>query len=107
MISEEICMICLLVDVAEDQRMAYQHTKRDTFFTTKGVDKLSGAKRMTEALGVDLAHSLGAGDTELDRFLEGVGLAVLVGQANLSFKGKFQTIQLSDSLELGQLLFKI
>jgi hydroxymethylpyrimidine pyrophosphatase-like HAD family hydrolase len=106
MLSEDICMIFLLIDVAEDQLMAYQHTKRNNFFTSKGVDKLFGAQKMAEALSVDLGHSLGAGDTELDRFLDGVGLAVLVGNGNLEFRGKFQTIKIRDSFELGELLFR-
>src|SRR6185369_11651174 len=48
MLGEEICMIFLLIDVPEDQRMAYQHTKRSNFITHKGVDKLFGARIMSE-----------------------------------------------------------
>ena len=57
-------------------------------------------------LGVDLSHSIGAGDTEMDRFLNGVGLAILVGNPNLSFRGTLRTVQVRDSLELGDLLFR-
>jgi hypothetical protein len=36
-------MIFLLIDIPEDKLMAYQHTKKNNFFNTQGVDKLSGA----------------------------------------------------------------
>ncbi len=106
MLSEDICMIFLLIDAPEDQLMAYQHTKRSNFITHKGVDKLFGARAMADVLQCDLRDSLGAGDTELDNFLEGVGLALLVGNNDLRFHGLVDTIKLNDSLELGGLLFR-
>ena len=106
MLAEEICMIFLLIDAREDQLMAYQHTKRSNFITHKGVDKLFGARVMSAALKCDLRDSLGAGDTELDSFLAGVGLAVVVGNNNLAFKGVVDTIRLNNSTELGALLFR-
>jgi hydroxymethylpyrimidine pyrophosphatase-like HAD family hydrolase len=106
MLAEEICMIFLLIDVPEDQLMAYQHTKRSNFITHKGVDKLFGARVMSDMFKSDLRDSLGAGDTELDTFLAGVGLATLVGNHNLDFKGLIDTIKLNNSLELGMLLFR-
>jgi hydroxymethylpyrimidine pyrophosphatase-like HAD family hydrolase len=106
MLAEEICMIFLLIDVPEDQLMAYQHTKRSNFITHKGVDKLFGARVMSDMFKSDLRDSLGAGDTELDTFLAGVGLATLVGNHNLDFKGVIDTIKLNNSLELGMLLFR-
>ena len=106
LLAEEICMIFLLVDVPEDQLMAYQHTKRSNFFTHKGVDKLFGARIMAETLTCDLQDSLGAGDAEFDNFLTGVGFAVLVGNHNLPFKGVVETIKLDNSLELGAVLFR-
>jgi hypothetical protein len=105
--AEDICMIFLLIDAPEDQLMAYQHTKRSNFFTHEGVDKLSGADRMATHLGARLADSMGAGDTELDRFLAGVGLAVLVGRLDLEFKGLVETVKLADPFELGALLFRL
>ena len=107
LLAEDICMIFLLIEVAEDQLMAYQHTKKSSFFTRKGVDKLSGAREIAARLGIDMAHSVGAGDTELDRFLEGVGLAVHVGNLDLEFKGVLQTIKISNSFDLGELLFRL
>ena len=106
MLNEDICMIFLLIDVPEDQLMAYQHTKRSNFITNKGVDKLFGARAMADFLKCELRDSLGAGDTELDTFLAGVGLALLVGNNELSFRGLVQTIKLNNSLELGSLLFR-
>ena len=98
-------MIFLLIDVPEDTLMAYQHTKRSNFFTRKGVDKLFGAKKIAEKLKIPLDHSMGAGDSELDRFLTGVGLSVIVGNPNLDYKGLLDTIRLNNSFEFGELLF--
>ncbi|HEY0729799.1 MAG TPA: HAD hydrolase family protein [Pyrinomonadaceae bacterium] len=106
MLAEEICMIFLLIDAPEDQLMAYQHTKRSNFITHKGVDKLFGAQAMAKFLQSDLRDSLGAGDTELDSFLSGVGLACLVGNQELTFRGLVDTIKLRDSMELGAVLFR-
>ena len=107
MLAEEICMIFLLIEVPEDRLMAYQHTKGSNFFTRKGVDKLFGAQKIAPKLGIDILHSVGAGDTELDRFLSGVGLAVHVGNAKLDFKGEFQTVKISNSFDFGELLFRL
>jgi hydroxymethylpyrimidine pyrophosphatase-like HAD family hydrolase len=106
MLAEDICMIFLLIEADEDQLMAYQHTKRSNFITHKGVDKLFGAREMANALKFELQDSLGAGDTELDSFLSGVGLAVIVGKNPLYFRGLRETIKLQSSLELGALLFR-
>lgn len=106
MLAEDICMIFLLIDAPEDQLMAYQHTKRSNFITHKGVDKLFGARVMADHLQCDLRHSFGAGDTELDNFLAGVGLALLVGNNQLNFRGMSDTIKLNSSQELGALLFR-
>ena len=106
MLAEDICMIFLLIDAPEDQLMAYQHTKRSNFITHKSVDKLYGARVMADLLHCQLRDSLGAGDTELDSFLAGVGLALLVGNQKLSFRGLVDTIKLKDSSELGSLLFR-
>jgi hypothetical protein len=99
-------MMFLLLNVAEETLMAYQHTRRNNFFTHRGVDKLFGAQRIAELLQFDLAASIGAGDTELDRFLNGVGLAVLVGGLPLDFHGVLGTVRLKSSFELGDLLFE-
>jgi hydroxymethylpyrimidine pyrophosphatase-like HAD family hydrolase len=104
--AEKLCMIFLLVNVPHDKLMAYQHTKRGNFYTREGVDKLFGAQSIAAKLGIDLSHSLGAGDTEMDNFLRGVGLAVIVGGRELGFSGSLQTIKLKTSFELGDLLFR-
>lgn len=106
LLAEDICMVFLLVDIPQDRLMAYQHTKRSSFFTHAGVDKLFGTERIAATLGIDLAQSVGAGDTEMDRFLEGVGLAAIVGGRELPFRGKSETVRLRDSLELGEALFR-
>ena len=106
MLAQDICMIFLLIDVPEDQLMAYQHTKRSNCITHKGVDKLSGARAMSALLDCDLRDSMGAGDAEFDTFLSGVGLALIVGNQKLSFHGLINTIKLDNSFELGNLLFR-
>ncbi len=105
--AEDICMLALIVDVPQDRRMAYQHTKRSSFVTRRNVDKLSGARAIARQLDVDLEQSIGAGDTELDTFLAGVGLSIIVGGAELDFKGRFETVRLGDSLALGELFFDL
>ena len=100
-------MIFMLIELSDEQKMAYQHTRRDNFFTTKGVDKLSGAQRISDKLGFKLESSLGAGDTELDVFLSGVGLAAIVGRPRLPLQGLVSTLRLKDSFELGELLFQL
>lgn len=105
--AEEICMIFLLIERPADDLMAYQHSRPSSFFTAKGVDKLTGAKQAAEVLGFSLRDSLGAGDTPMDNFLAGVGLAVQVGHRELEFRGISATVRVKDSLELGSILFQI
>jgi hypothetical protein len=107
MTTEEICMIFLLIEAPEDTLMAYQHTKRNNFFTHKAVDKLFGTQKIATHLDIELEHSIGAGDTPMDNFLTGVGLAIHVGDFDLEFKGLYQTIKLKNSFELGELLFRL
>jgi hydroxymethylpyrimidine pyrophosphatase-like HAD family hydrolase len=104
---EEICMMFLLIERPADDLMAYQHSKPSSFFTTKGVDKLTGSQAAAEHLGFDLEHSVGAGDTPMDSFLNGVGLAVHVGGMDLNFRGRQNTIRVQNSFELGDVLFRL
>lgn len=104
---EEICMIFLLIERPADDLMAYQHSKPSNFFTAKGVDKRSGVRAMADHLEFDLVSSLGAGDTEMDSFLDDVGLSVQVGNHELPFRGHHNTIKLRDSFEFGDLLFHL
>ncbi|PYT01696.1 MAG: HAD family phosphatase [Acidobacteria bacterium] len=104
---EEICMIFLLIERKADELMAYQHSKPSSFFTTKGVDKLSGAQAAAEYIGFDMKSSLGAGDTTMDVFLNGVGMAVQVGPMELPFRGLHSTIRVADSFELGDVMFRL
>jgi hydroxymethylpyrimidine pyrophosphatase-like HAD family hydrolase len=105
--AEEICMIFLLIERPADELMAYQHSKPSSFFTRDGVDKLAGTQAIAAHLGIDLNESVGAGDTAMDIFLNGVGLAVQVGRRELPFRGLRQTIQVGNSFELGDLLFSL
>ncbi len=101
---EDICMVFLLIDRAEDELMAYQHSKRSNFITRRGVDKTSGAHVIAQTMGLDLAQAVGAGDTPMDTFLRTVGLAVQVGNLDLEFKGLLRTVKVRDSLAFGALL---
>jgi len=105
--SQQLCMIFLLIDLPQDQLMAYQHTRRHNFFTHKGVDKRSGAERISKHLEFDLKHSLGAGDSEMDTFLSAVGQAVHVGNPYLQFQGSLPAIRVQGSAELGELLAQL
>jgi hypothetical protein len=100
-------MIFLLINAPEDQLLAYQHQKRSNFVTRKHVDKLFGARELAKRLNIDLENSLGAGDTEMDNFLGGVGCAVHVGSLELDFKGIHSTLRLKSSHDFGDLLFDI
>ncbi len=102
--SQPLCMIFLLIDIPQDQLMAYQHTRKHNFFTHKGVDKRSGAERIAKYLDFDLNHSLGAGDSEMDTFLSAVGQAVHVGNPYLQYQGTLPPIKVHGSAELGELL---
>jgi hypothetical protein len=97
-------MMSLFIDRPEDTLMAYQHSKRNSFFTRKGVDKAYGLKEIAKHFKVDLAHSVGAGDTEMDTFLSEVGLAVIVGGAPLKFRGRTDTLRVANPIELGEFL---
>lgn len=105
--ADEICMIFLLIERRADDLMAYQHSKPSSFFTTKGVDKLTGMRAAADYLKFDLAHSVAAGDTPMDIFLSGAGLAVHVGPMNLEFRGIQNTIKVQNSFELGDVLFRL
>ena len=106
LLSNPVCMILLLVDIPGDRLMAYQHTKRNHFITHHGIDKLSGAEKIGGMLDVDLHHSIGAGDTDMDNFLKAVGLSVHVGKPNLPFAGITETLRLRDFVDFGDLLYR-
>lgn len=106
LLAKPVCMILLLIEVPSDRLMAYQHTQRNNFITRTGVDKLYGAGQMGGLLGFDLAHSIGAGDSMMDNFLEGIGLSVHVGNSNLPFKGRMATMKLPGFFEFGDLLYR-
>jgi len=106
--AEEICMLFLLVEIPQDRLMAYQHTNRSNFFTHRGVNKLTGTEAIAKHLAFDLAHSIGAGDSEMDKFLNGVGLAVQVGDnPRFPFRGLTDTVKINTAFEFGDFLFRL
>ncbi|MCU0759691.1 MAG: hypothetical protein MUF07_10935 [Steroidobacteraceae bacterium] len=107
LLARELCMLLLLVEAEAGRLMAYQHVQPRRFHTAPGVDKLHGARVVAGLLGVELAESVGAGDTPMDNFLDGVGLAVQVGELDLPFHGRRHTLRVGSSLELGELLFRL
>ncbi len=102
-----VCMLFLLVEAPQDRLMAYQHARPSSFVTHGGVDKLEGARRLAERLGFDLAASVGAGDTPMDSFLRGCGLAVQVGPMELEHKGIAGTVKVPDPAGLGAVLRRL
>ncbi len=105
--SAPVCMLFLLIDLPGDKLMVYQHTRRSNFITRHRVNKQSGAESMAELLGIELKHSLGAGDSEMDNFLKCVGLSVHVNNPKLPFRGLMHTIRLNSFIEYGDLLFRL
>ena len=106
-LSREVCMVSVHVDVPEDRRMAYQHVNPSQFLTAPGVDKLSGAREAAEQFEFELQESVGAGDTPMDRFLEGVGLGFHVGPLPLAFRAHTETLHLETPQDLGHALFEL
>jgi hydroxymethylpyrimidine pyrophosphatase-like HAD family hydrolase len=102
----DVCMASIFVDRPQDTLMAYQHSKRNSFFTRNGVDKAFGLRMIAERLNISLNDSIGAGDTEMDGFLNETGLSVIVGRAQLAFRGKISTIRVPDPMALGDLLIE-
>jgi hydroxymethylpyrimidine pyrophosphatase-like HAD family hydrolase len=98
----EICMASLFIDRPEDTLMAYQHGKRNSFFTRKGIDKASGLREIAKRFDLSLPDSVGAGDTEMDTFLSEVGFAITVGRATLPYCGLIDTMHVSSPAELGE-----
>jgi hydroxymethylpyrimidine pyrophosphatase-like HAD family hydrolase len=104
---QEQCMVFLLIDAPGDRLMAYQHTQRTQFITHAGVDKRHGAQALAGALGISLEDSIGSGDAEPDTFLDAVGLAVIVGNQDLAFKGLRDTLRLPNAPAFGDLLIAL
>lgn len=105
--AEEICMIFLLVDIPQDKLMAYQHTRQSNFFTRKGVDKLSGTVQMARYLKMDIDRAVGAGDSPMDSFLQGVGLPVHVRDQHLPFASATDPLKVSGAAELAEVLLTL
>lgn len=101
------CMLFVLVGASHDELMAYQHARPNQFVTADGVDKASGAAAVARKLGFDLAASVGAGDTMMDNFLSSVGLALRVGNPGLPYNGRHASVDLADSLALGEFWFRL
>jgi len=103
----EVCMASLLIDRPEDTLMAYQHSKRNSFFTRKGVDKASGTREIAKRFNLSLENAVGAGDTEMDTFLSEVGLAIIVGSAVLPYRGKIDTVRVDGPADLGRVVLRM
>lgn len=102
---EDICMMFILVEIPQDTQMAYQHKRKKDFVTHKGVNKLFGTQKIAEHFGLKMEASLGAGDTDMDSFLNGVALPVHVSNPNLNFHNPAPTIKVENPAAFGDLLF--
>jgi hypothetical protein len=107
LLAQPQCMVFLLIDAPQDRLMAYQHTERARFVTHAGVDKRHGAEALARALDVNLADSIGAGDAETDTFLKATGLAVIVGNGSIDYKGVVETLRVPDPATFGEMLLAI
>jgi hypothetical protein len=105
--ADDTLMIFLLIDAPQERLMAYQHSSPTSFFTHRGVDKKSGTHAIAQRLGVSIEDSVGCGDTPMDNFLEGIGLAVRVGPMTLEFRGARDTIDVPDPSALGDALERL
>lgn len=104
LLAEPMCMIFLLIDLPEDRLMAYQHTRRNNFFTHTGVNKRTGAETIAGHMGIDLPSSIGSGDAPPDDFLSAVGFAVIVGSNEVEYRGREHTVRVDGIADLGRLL---
>lgn len=105
--NEPHCMVFILYEATGDHLMAYQHVSQRRFVTRQGVDKRFGAHALCERLGLAVEASVGAGDTLMDTFLSGIGLAITVGAGELGFNGVHGNLRVGSSSELGELLFRL
>lgn len=105
--AQDICMIAVQIEDPSDPRLAFQHASASSFVTTEGVNKRSGAQHLMGLLGADMAASIGAGDTELDTFLDGIGLSLHVGSFDLPYRGVHDTLKLASPHALGDVLFQV
>jgi hydroxymethylpyrimidine pyrophosphatase-like HAD family hydrolase len=103
----EPSMLFVLIDASHDSLMAYQHVRPNQFVTAEGINKATGAHIAARRLSFKLETSIGAGDTTMDSFLSTVGLALRVGNPTLPFCGRYATVDLADSLALGEFCFRL
>ena len=104
---EEVCMMFIQIDRPKDKLMAYQHSEPEKFITHEGVNKSFGIRKIAEHFGLSLEDSFGAGDTIMDQFLSDLGLAVVVGDAELPYRGKKETARVPSPIELGDLIVAV
>jgi hypothetical protein len=103
----EPTLLFVAVEASHDDLMAYQHARPNQFVTADGVDKAGGAAIAAQRLGFELSASVGAGDTLMDTFLSSVGLALRVGNPTLPYHGRHATVDLTDSLAMGEFCFRL
>lgn len=104
---DDTLMIFLLIEAPQDELMAYQHSKPSSFFTRAGVDKRTGTQAIAQRLGFSIEDSIGCGDTPMDNFLDGIGLALRVGPMTLEFRGVHDTVDVADPHALGDALDRL
>lgn len=99
--AEEISMIFLLV---KKDPMAGTFLQRNfkNFYTTTGVNKLTGAHAFVNQLGRTLKQFMGAGDTPMDVFLQETGAVIKVGNLPLGFECKAPVLPVETVHEIGE-----
>lgn len=104
---EDVCMMFIQIDRPKDKLMAYQHAEPEKFITHEGVDKAFGIRKIAEHFHLSLPDSFGAGDTVMDSFLSELGMAVIVGDSELPYRGKIETARVRSPIELGDVIIAV
>ncbi|QNF31190.1 HAD hydrolase family protein (plasmid) [Adhaeribacter swui] len=99
--AEEISMIFLLGKKDHLAATFLQRNFKD-FYTTTGVNKLTGAHAFVNQLGRTLNQFIGAGDTPMDVFLQETGAVIKVGNLPLDFDCQAPILPVETVAELGE-----
>jgi hypothetical protein len=106
LLGEDISMIFLFVNKDQIPGTHLQHNLRD-FYTTAGVNKLSGAHAFVNQLGRNLPYFIGAGDTPMDVFLKETGAVIKVGDLPLGYNCQATILPVATVAEIGEVFTQI
>ncbi|QMU27098.1 HAD hydrolase family protein [Adhaeribacter radiodurans] len=104
--AEDISMIFLLVKKDHLAGTFLQRNFQD-FYTSTGVNKLTGAHAFVNQLGRTLKQFIGAGDTPMDVFLQETGAVIKVGNLPLDFECSGPLLPIETVPEMGEVFTQI